>query len=89
MTWIFTEAATLILDIHILMSQLPATVENGAMNYTSQDTSQTLCGHLKHFKLSENKKVSVCAIEDAVHVDIRIFYNNHSSICGIWLDVSE
>ena len=53
-----------------------------------QDTYQTLCVYLKQFRLSENKKVSVCAIEDAVRVD-RIFYNNQASIHGIWLDVSE
>ena len=53
------------------------------------DTNQTLCVYLKQFRLSENKKVSVCAIEDAVRVDIRTFYNNHASISGIWLDVSE
>ena len=45
--------------------------------------------YLKQFRLSENKRVSVCAIEDAVRVDIRIFYNNHASIRGIWLNVSE
>ena len=89
LTWIITIAATLIVDIHLLMNQLPATVENDAMDYTSQDTNQTLCSYLKQFRLSENKKVSVCAIEDAVCVDIRIFYNNQASIRGIWLDVTE
>ena len=74
-----------VVDVSLWISQPSKSVNDESV----EDTNQTLCVYLKQFRLSENKKVSVCAIEDAVHVDIRIFYNNQAIICGIWLDVSE
>ena len=88
---------TVVVDVSLWVSQPSSSVNDESdVNKTipvSEDsvinTNQTLCVYLKQFSLSENKKVSVCAIEDAVRVDIRIFYNNQASIRGIWLDVSE
>ena len=88
---------TVVVDVSFWVSQPSSSVKDESVidaNKTipvseDSDTNQTLCVYLKQFRLSENKKVSVCAIEDAVRVDIRIFYNNHASIRGIWLDVSE
>ena len=88
---------TVVVDVSFWVSQPSSSVNDESVidaNKTipvseDSDTNQTLCVYLKQFRLSENKKVSVCAIEDAVRVDIRIFYNNHASIRGIWLDVSE
>ena len=76
---------TVIVDVSFWVSQPSSSVSEDSVI----DTNQTPCVYLKQFRLSENKKVSVCAIEDAVRVDIRIFYNNQASISGIWLDVSE
>ena len=84
-----------VVDVSLWVSQPSSSVNDESdANKTipvseDSDTNQTLCVYLKQFSLSENKKVSVCAIEDAVRVDIRIFYNNQASIRGIWLDVSE
>ena len=86
---------TVVVDVSLWVSQPSSSVNDESdANKTipvseDSDTNQTLCVYLKQFSLSENKKVSVCAIEDAVRVDIRIFYNNQASIRGIWLDVSE
>ena len=88
---------TVVVDVSFWVSQPSSSVNDESVidaNKTipvseDSDTNQTLCVYLKQFRLSENKKVSVCAIEDAVRVDIRIFYNNYASIRGIWLDVSE
>ena len=86
---------TVVVDVSFWVSQPSSSVNDESdANKTipmseNSDTNQTLCVYLKQFRLSENKKVSVCAIEDAVRVDIRIFYNNHASIRGIWLNVSE
>ena len=86
---------TVVVDVSFWVSQPSSSVNDESdANKTipvseDSDTNQTLCVYLKQFRLSENKKVYVCAIEDAVRVDIRIFYNNHASIRGIWLDVSE
>ena len=86
---------TVVVDVSLWVSQPSSSVNDESdANKTipvseDSDTNRTLCVYLKQFRLSENKKVSVCAIEDAVHVDIRIFYNNHASIRGIWLNVSE
>ena len=86
---------TVVVDVSFWVSQPSSSVNDESdANKTipvseDSDTNQTLCVYLKQFRLSENKRVSVCAIEDAVRVDIRIFYNNHASIRGIWLNVSE
>ena len=86
---------TVVVDVSLWVSQPSSSVNDESdANKTipvseESDTNRTLCVYLKQFRLSENKKVSVCAIEDAVRVDIRIFYNNHASIRGIWLNVSE
>ena len=86
---------TVVVDVSFWVSQPSSSVNDESdANKTipvseDSDTNQTLCVYLKQFRLSENKRVSVCAIEDAVCVDIRIFYNNHASIRGIWLNVSE
>ena len=88
---------TVVVDVSFWVSQPSSSVNDESVidaNKTipvseDSDTNQTLCVYLKQFRQSENKKVFVCAIEDAVRVDIRIFYNNHASIHGIWLDVSE
>ena len=90
---------TVVVDVSLWVSQPSSSVNDESVidaNKTipvSEDsvenTNQTLCVYLKQFRLSENKKVSVCAIEIAVRVDIRIFYNHRASIRGIWLDVSE
>ena len=88
---------TVVVDVSLWVSQPSSSVNDESdANKTIPvsedsviDTNRTLCVYLKQFTLSENKKVSVCAIEDAVRVDIRIFYNNHASIRGIWLNVSE
>ena len=86
---------TVVVDVSLWVSQPSSSVNDESdANKTipvseDSDTNQTLCVYLKQFRLSENKKVFVCAIEDAVRVDIRIFYNNHASIRGIWLNVSE
>ena len=86
---------TVVVDVSLWVSQPSSSVNDESdVNKTipvseDSDINQTLCVYLKQFRLSENKRVSVCAIEDAIRVDIRIFYNNHASIRGIWLDVSE
>ena len=88
---------TVVVDVSLWVSQPSSSVNDESVIDTNKtipvsedsDTNQTLCVYLKQFRLSENKKVSVCAIDDAVRVDIRIFYNNQASIRGIWLDVSE
>ena len=88
---------TVVVDVSLWVSQPSSSVNDESdANKTIPvsedsviDTNQTLCVYLKQFRLSENKKVSVCAIEDAVCVDIRIFYNYQASIRGIWLNVSE
>ena len=80
--------ATILLEVGILVNLSSSAVDDYVM-YTSQDTNHTLCSYLKQFKLSEDKKISVCSIYDAVRVDIRIFYNDQASIRGIWLDVTE
>ena len=86
---------TVVVDVSLWVSQPSNSVNDESdANETipvseDSDINQTLCVYLKQFRLSENKRVSVCAIEDAVRVDIRIFYNNHASIRGIWLNVSE
>ena len=86
---------TVVVDVSLWVSQPSNSVNDESdANKTipvseDSDINQTLCVYLKQFRLSENKRVSVCAIEDAVRVDIRIFYNNHASIRGIWLNVSE
>ena len=77
---------TVVVDVSLWVNQPSGTVNDESVEDTNKtipvsrdsviDTNQTLCVYLKQFRLSENKKVSVCAIEDAVHVDIRIFYNN-------------
>ena len=81
--------ATILLEVSVLVNLSSSAVDDYVMNYTSQDTNHTLCSYLKQFKLSEDKKISVCSIYDAVRVDIRIFYNDQASIRGIWLDVTE
>ena len=88
---------TVVVDVSLWVSQPSSSVKDESVIDANKtilvsedsviDTNQTLCVFLKQFWLSENKKVSVCAIEDAVRVD-RIFYNNHASIRGIWLNVS-
>ena len=86
---------TVVVDVSLWVSQPSSSVNDESdANETirvseDSDINQTLCVYLKQFRLSENKRVSVCAIEDAIRVDIRIFYNNHASIRGIWLNVSE
>ena len=90
---------TVVVDVSLWVSQPSSSVNDESVIDANKtipvsedsviDTNQTLCVYLKQFRLSENKKVSVCAIEDAVRVDIRIFYNNQASIRGIWLNVSE
>ena len=90
---------TVVVDVSLWVSQPSSSVKDESVidankiipvsEDSVENTNQTLCVYLKQFRLSENKKVSVCAIEDALRVDIRIFYNNRASIRGIWLDVSE
>ena len=90
---------TVVVDVSLWVSQPSSSVNDESVIDANKtipvsedsviDINQTLCVYLKQFRLSENKRVSVCAIEDAVRVDIRIFYNNHASIRGIWLNVSE
>ena len=76
---------TVVVDVSLCVSQPSSSVNDECV----ENTNQTRCVYLKQFRLSENKKVSVCAIEGAVRVNIRIFYNNQASIRGIWLNVSE
>ena len=76
---------TVVVDVSLWVSQPSSSVNDESV----EDTNQTVCVYLKQFRLSEIKKVSVCAIGDAVRVDVRIFYNNQTCIRGIWLNVSE
>ena len=59
------------------------------MDYVSQDTNATLCTYLKQFKLSGSKRISFCAYNQHVRVDIRRFIDDKATIQVIWINSEE
>ena len=85
---ILTLSLSLSIEVSLLLSQQ---IKDPAeeMDYVSQDTNATLCTYLKQFKLSGSKRISVCANNQHVRVDIRRFIDDKATIQGIWINPKE
>ena len=84
---------TLTLDI-LTMKNVQLHKRNETFNITQPqenlDTTvnNTLCAYVSQFRLSEDKRVTVC-LYDVIRIDIRRFFGAYASIQGIWLTVEE
>ena len=79
---------SLSIEVSLLLSQQTKDPAE-EMNYVSQDTNATLCIYLKQLKLSRSKRISVCAYNRHVRVDIHHFIDDKATIQGIWLNSEE
>ena len=85
---ILTLSLSLSIEVSLLLSQQTKDPAE-EMDYVSQDTNATLCTYLKQFKLSGSKRISVCAYNHHVRVDIRRFIDDKATIQGIWINSEE
>ena len=85
---ILTLSLSLSIEVSLLLSQQTKDPAE-EMDYVSQDTNATLCTYFKQFKLSGSKRISVCAYNQHVRVDIRRFIDDKATIQGIWINSEE
>ena len=69
---------------------------NDRVNKTTSEVSfeiilrnNTLCGYVTQYRLSHNKKVTICDYQNILRIDIRYFIGDYATIRGIWLSLDE
>ena len=82
--------AFLSLEVQILLETKACNdFENMVPSTNYGNMNHTLCSYIKQFKLSEDKRVSICVYQKELRIDFRRFVSNKPSIRGLWMTKQE